>query len=53
MANHEKEMAHVLEKLDGQRQRQMEDMLKRLAQKRKAQELAMRARHKQEVCMVE
>ena len=49
IGSHEKERARVLEKSDGQRQHQTEDMLKGLAQRRKAQVEATRAKHKQEV----
>ena len=48
MSSHEKDMTRILEKLDGQRQRQKDELMRRLAAKRKAQEMTMRNRHKQE-----
>ncbi|PIK33904.1 hypothetical protein BSL78_29274 [Apostichopus japonicus] len=48
ITEHDKRVADTLEKLEGSKQRQMQDLLQRLAQKRNQSEAAMKRQHKQE-----
>ncbi|XP_077985306.1 uncharacterized protein LOC144439946 [Glandiceps talaboti] len=48
MAEHEKEVATVLGRLDSQKQRQLHDLRDRLAQRRKQREKSLREKHIQE-----
>lgn len=48
ITEHDKRVADTLEKLEGSKQRQMQDLLQRLAQKRNQSEVAMKRQHKQE-----
>ena len=49
MSSHEKEMSRALDKFDSAKQRQVEDLRKRLAEKRQVAEANMKSRHQQEV----